>query len=379
MPANRMGREEFFGKLATMDETGLKRALWNLYWRGSAALRERIDSELDPDGDGARKRPLKASVDPGAVLDEVSKFAALARSGAYLGGDRRVSPRERTRWRFTFRRLARDAQQAVSVEDDVGDGVAAMEQLIDLACETRGYDYFRSEEPLEAAQFVVSDAAALVWCTVKDHAAFARFAERATPQLIRWESSYGWTRTGFGPMREREISLARVLDGLLQVSDIWVVFADRYLEALDAVSGQGTARSERAGRFPDRSERARELAEWHLLLFDRLKDSEAEDRLDRLSRHRALDGPELSLLQGRLAHHRGDVSGARILVTAALEKLPGHEDLLTFAAQIGAPLPPQAQNVLMRLSPDRRPGARDHPPTVTDGARLPSEIPGRRR
>jgi hypothetical protein len=30
-----------------------------------------------------------------------------------------------------------------------------VEQLIDLACEMRDYDYFRSEDPVEAARFVV--------------------------------------------------------------------------------------------------------------------------------------------------------------------------------------------------------------------------------
>ena len=27
--------------------------LWNLYWRGSSAMRERIEAELDPDQDNA--------------------------------------------------------------------------------------------------------------------------------------------------------------------------------------------------------------------------------------------------------------------------------------------------------------------------------------
>ena len=40
---NRMDREEFFGKLAGLDEERLKKALWNLCWRGNATLRERIE------------------------------------------------------------------------------------------------------------------------------------------------------------------------------------------------------------------------------------------------------------------------------------------------------------------------------------------------
>ena len=39
----------------------------------------------------------------------------------------------------------------------------ALALLIDVACETRGVDYFRSEDPMAAARSVVSDAAALLW------------------------------------------------------------------------------------------------------------------------------------------------------------------------------------------------------------------------
>jgi hypothetical protein len=33
---NRMNRDEFFAKLADLDEDRIKKALWNLLWRGSA-------------------------------------------------------------------------------------------------------------------------------------------------------------------------------------------------------------------------------------------------------------------------------------------------------------------------------------------------------
>lgn len=49
MPVNRMNREEFFSKLTGLDEERLKKALWNLYWRGNATLRERIEAELEPE------------------------------------------------------------------------------------------------------------------------------------------------------------------------------------------------------------------------------------------------------------------------------------------------------------------------------------------
>src|SRR5262249_12546141 len=71
LPMKRMDREEFFGKLAPLDEERLRKALWNLYWRGSAGMRERIEAELDPDLRGRRQRPAKKSIDSDWVLCEV--------------------------------------------------------------------------------------------------------------------------------------------------------------------------------------------------------------------------------------------------------------------------------------------------------------------
>ena|SRR6266704_70371 len=39
MPTGRMNREQFYSQLAALDEQRLKKALWNLYWRGSAPTR----------------------------------------------------------------------------------------------------------------------------------------------------------------------------------------------------------------------------------------------------------------------------------------------------------------------------------------------------
>src|SRR5262249_57746119 len=64
---NRMNRDEFFAKLAGMDEDRIKKALWNLYWRGPAQVRERIESELDPAQDAVRKRATAQPPDPGTV------------------------------------------------------------------------------------------------------------------------------------------------------------------------------------------------------------------------------------------------------------------------------------------------------------------------
>jgi hypothetical protein len=340
----RMDRPQFFGKLAALDEERLKKALWNLYWRGSATMRERIEAEIEPQPDRP-KRQAKESVLPEVVRDEVESFVALARSGAYLGGDRRVSPKERSRWRFTFQRLAGDARAALHAED-VGDAAVAMEQLIDLACQMKDHEYFRSDDPVEAARFVVSDAVALLWSSLQDQYGFSGFAERAAPQLIRWESRYGWTR-GYGSVGEKETSLADVLARMLPGLDAWAGFTDRYLDALDRFARDGAARPKRSWGSDDyaRERRTGDLAEWHLLLLEKLAGSEAEDRLDRLTDHTALGGPELVFLRAQLAHQRGDVSRARDLVHECLQKLPGHQEFLDFAAEIGAPLPPHAQRI----------------------------------
>jgi hypothetical protein len=347
MATGRMNREQFFGQLATLDEPRLKKVLWNLYWRGSAATRERIEAEIDPDQHDRGKRRSKEPVDPQQLLGEVSDFVALARSGAYMAGDRRVSPRERSRWRLTFKRLVSAAQDGLRAEDAAA-AAAALEQLIDLACESRDYEYFHSEDPMEAAGFVVSNAVALLWAALQAQYGFAGFAQRAAPQLIRWESRYGWTRSGWGRVSEKETSLASVLAQMLPAPDMWVGFADRYLDALDRLTRNAPARADRIWRSTgrDRDQRAANLAEWHVLLLERLIGSEAEDRLDQLARHPALGGPELEFLQAQLAHQRGEVSAARGLVQAALQQLPGHEGFLEFATEIGAPFPPRAQRII---------------------------------
>ena len=71
---------------------------------------------------------------------------------------------------------------------------------------------------------------ALLWATLRERGGFAEFAKRAAAQLIRWESRYGWTRTGTGKVSQRETSLAAVLADMLRVVDAWVGFADAYLD-----------------------------------------------------------------------------------------------------------------------------------------------------
>ena len=121
---------------------------------------------------------------------------------------------------------------------------------------------------------------------------------------MRWESDYGWTRTGFGRVRERETSLADVL----------------------------------------------------VRLLNRLFGSDVEDRLDRLATHPALGGAALISLQAHFARRRGDVVAARGLVSDALDRVPGLRDYLASAKEIGAPLPGRARE-LARSRNERRMGS----------------------
>ncbi|WP_327402303.1 hypothetical protein OG194_20665 [Streptomyces sp. NBC_01288] len=132
------------------------------------------------------------------------------------------------------------------------DSRPAEEALVDLACQVKVYDRFRSEDPMEAARFVVSDAVAALldrMLTRVDRTltrdGSAAPAEHAMPQPP--ESRFGWTRTGFGAVSESEISLAPVIACLLRGPDAWAACADGYLEALDRL---GRARSMQEGEIP---------------------------------------------------------------------------------------------------------------------------------
>jgi hypothetical protein len=331
-----MNREQFFRVMSELDEDRLRKALWNLYWRGTAHVRERIEVELAGGGRGRPSRPAKVPVDPETVRYEVDDFVSLARSGAYLGGDRRVAPRERSRWRFTFKRLAAEAQDALRSED-AEPAASALEQLIDLACEAHDYDYFRSDDPVAAAGFVVSDAAAVLWASTWERHGFQAFAATAAPQLIRWESRYGWTRYGEGSVAAKETSLAVVLTRMLRVADTWEGFAEQYVRALDRLCDRGASTRQRRSVGTEQ-ERASALAQWHSLLLENLIDTEG-GLLDRIAGHAALGGPELTFFSARLAHRRGNTDVARDLVVRCLRKLPGHKDFREFAAEIGATAP----------------------------------------
>jgi hypothetical protein len=350
MPQNRMNREEFFAKLAPLDAEQRGKILWNLYWRGTAAARERIEGELDPPERRRRKHDAATPPDPALVLAEVSQFVELARSGAYIAGDRRVSRTERTKWRVTFRQLATDAQLALHAED-TAPGEQAMELMIDLARHAEGS--FRSEDPLEAARFVLSQAVSALWETVLAEHGFARFAARAAPQLIRWESAYGWSNgSGAGKVAEREIVLADALAPMLATPDMWTGFADAYLAELDRIAAaERPLTGRRAGRAaravssfsPEwkRSERTRNLARWNKLLSGHI-DAE---RAERLANHPAFEGPDADFMRAQAARRRGDLDAARTLIGTCLERLPGRQEFAEFGEEVGADLPPRAREM----------------------------------
>jgi len=123
-----------------------------------------------------------------------------------------------------------------------------------------------------------------------DQRGFAAFAERAAPQLIRWESEYGWTR-GDGKVAEHEALLAEVLAPLLTSPDMWHGFAAAYLSALDAVARgeittEGKGSRGRSRGWSDtgyiRKRRAGNLAAWHAMLAEHLAGTDDAGLLDRL-------------------------------------------------------------------------------------------------
>jgi len=282
----RLNRDEFFDLLAGMDDEALKKILWTLYWRGARPVRERIEDLVGVPA----PPPTPATPDPVFVLQDVKEFAALARAGAYMGGDRRVSPKERTRWRFTFRDLTGQALQALNSDDEesVRAGASALAVMIDLAMETRGVDYFRSEDPLEAARFVVSDVVRALWLRTRMVYGSSVFAEQACRQLLRWESGYGWTRRGDGWVAARETPLAHVAEELLVTPDMWNEFAEKYVETLDRAAAD-TGGGGRGSR-PVRRASYQDLSQWHSILNERLVGSDREELLDRLPSRRAGGG-----------------------------------------------------------------------------------------
>ena len=223
--------------------------------------------------------------------------------------------------------------------------------MVGLACDMKRYDYFHSDDPVEAAKVVVSDAVAALWESVLRHDGFAAFAGRAPEQLIGWEADYGWTRRGYGQVAEKETLLAVPLARLLTTPDMWRTFAESYLEALEVIGRADPKRPRTVyGTFDEasyrRKERADDLAAWHEMLLDRFAGTREDELLDRLVASPALAGPELNFLRARIAERRGDVSqAAAALVTKCLKEMPGRQAYLDFAVKVGAELPSRAREI----------------------------------
>ena len=234
---------------------------------------------------------------------------------------------------------------------DPGKAQQAVAEMVDLACEMKSYDCFHSDDPVEAARFVVSDAVAVLGESVLRQDGVPAVARRVPEQLIGWEADYGWTRRGYGQVPEKETGLAVPLTGLLTTPDMWRTFAESYLDALDA-AGRADPRRPRTvyGSFDQtryrRHERTKDLAAWHEMLLDRFAGAPEDELLDRLAASLALAGPELTFLRARIAERRGDVAQAAALVTECLKELPGHQGYLDFAVEVGAELPPRARELL---------------------------------
>lgn len=339
---NRMDRSQFYQLMAGKGEADLKKVLWELYWRGKAEVRERIEGILEPES-ASHKAAEASSLDGDRVLHDIKDFAALVRSGAYMGGTREVSRQERSKWRVTFRSHVENASGLLK-QGDLGNGLPAMERLVDLLCEMGYYDYVHSEDPVQASGIVVSDRVELLWRTVLERDGFQAFVRLAPAQLIRWESPYGWTRTGATRLCAKERTLAEVLQAMLKGPDAWLRFADAYLEALDRIprKAQERSRSWSSGWDSECEKRSGNLADWHECLRDQLRFGEGGDRLFRIASHPSLAGPEADYFLARLCFENGQADRAKDLMLKCLKRLPGHQDFQSFAKELGLPLPQRA-------------------------------------
>jgi hypothetical protein len=341
-----MNREQFFAKLAPLGEAELRSALWTLYWRGTATMRERVEGVVDPAE--AKRAAAVAAQPPDAttVLGDVRYFTSLVSEGAYLVGDRRVSPKERSNWRFTFRRLVTAGLDALR-GDEVDTAGQALALMVDLACELQTYDNLHSDDPVEAARFVVSDAIDQLWTRLRQVHSPTDFLRTATAQLVRWERTYGWTRHGEGWVAERETPLADKLARHLTTPDLWHTAADLYVEALDNHPAD-RPESWRPSNWAAR-ERSASLRIWNGLLLDHLIGPDDAVLLDLIINHPALEGADNTYLQAVLALRQGDSDQARTLIRACLTDFPGRDDFLAFGARLGVEPPPRPTRTMVTM------------------------------
>jgi hypothetical protein len=156
--------------------------------------------------------------------------------------------------------------------------------------------------------------------------------------------------------------LADVLAALLPGHDAWVAVADAWAGAFASACRARTSREQSLGRSSGRTASSYvpstsfAFARWHELLYQRLRGSEAADRLVRLAVIPGEHGWDLWLLRVRLARDAGRLEDARRVVLAGLEEWPGSKELLEIAREVEAPLP-----VALREWHTRRAVARTQP------------------
>jgi hypothetical protein len=355
----RLSRVQLMEKLAALDREALQGLVWTAYWRGGSAARARIEESLDPEKAGAAKAAGAAIDVPSLALD-VGRFDELARSGAYWGGSREVSPKERRLWRVTFRGLLDDATALVE-RGAVEDGAPLLAILLDLANDSRGVYRFHSEDPVAALKLVFSDRVGILWRATLHRLGFDAFATSAAVQIIRWEAPYGWTNGEVKAVREKETTLTALLKELVHGADAWLAFARAHVQALDRLVPPPSAaapktrarRWEHERKAQERARgaerRAERLAELHTALVDALLGTDGEGLLEALARHAALGGPERTFIAARLAAHRGRLTEARALIERCLAELPGRASFLDLATKVGAQIPPHPERTIVIL------------------------------
>jgi hypothetical protein len=83
-----MDREQFFAKLGALDEDRVKKVLWNLYWRGSAPMRERVHPACPGPRRSARIGGVDQPPDAVWVNDRVRpRRSPIAGDGLFATGD----------------------------------------------------------------------------------------------------------------------------------------------------------------------------------------------------------------------------------------------------------------------------------------------------
>ncbi|GAA1873331.1 hypothetical protein GCM10009813_36990 [Brevibacterium marinum] len=265
--------------------------LWTLYWRGDARMRERVEDLIDP---AQVTVTAPAPPSPKEVRRDVKEFAALARAGAYLARDRRVSPKERTRWRFTYKDHFTQSFAALTAGsgEEIRPAVEAVSTLITLACETEGFDYFRSEDPIEASKVVISEKVDQLWTGIGRALGPEELCRLAAVQIVHWERRFGWTRVGFGRTSEKESTLTEVLPHHLLTPDMWSSFTEHYVQELAEVGDKNSA------SYGTVSARTDALEPLNKSLIDRLNESGEDDRIDALLDNRGLTANGRKRLRG---------------------------------------------------------------------------------